>query len=201
VNDWEDASVGVCPRGTCLYVADIGDNKAVRDHVTVYRVAEPDPAAPATEAAEVFQATYPDGPQDAEALFVTSQGQMYIVTKGETGPVALYRFPADATGGRVRLERVRTLAIASGVKGPKVTDAEASPDGRWVALRTHDVVVLYRTPDLMASSGRETWHADLRPLHEPQGEGVAVSSAGDVYLVGESAGLGTFARLSCTLPR
>ena len=200
VDDWEDVSVGACPRGTCLYVADIGDNKAVRDHVTIYRVAEPEPKAPATEQVEVLQASYPDGPQDAEALFVNDQGQIYIITKGETGPIALYRFPENSPAAGGRLERVRTLAIATGVKGPKVTDAESSPDGKWVAVRTHDAVVFYRPADLASASGREAFHADVRSLREPQGEGVAIGSAGEVYLIGESGGVGTFARLSCTFP-
>ena len=36
VDDWEDIAVGPCPGGSCLYVADIGDNHARRSHVTIY---------------------------------------------------------------------------------------------------------------------------------------------------------------------
>jgi hypothetical protein len=41
--DWEDIAVGPGPaRGVSyLYVGDIGDNLSARDHLTVYRVAEP----------------------------------------------------------------------------------------------------------------------------------------------------------------
>lgn len=203
VQDWEDVSVGSCPKGSCLYIADIGDNSAHRDHVTIYRVAEPDAKARSTEAVEVFQASYPDGPHDAEALFVSPQGQLFIVTKGDGAPIALYRLPADLRAGvRARLERVGPLPMArTDGNRTRVTDAETSPDGRWVAVRTHETVLFYRTAELIAGPSRETFRADVSALREPQGEGVAMSSAGDVYLVGESAAVGTFARLSCTFGR
>jgi hypothetical protein len=41
VEDWEDIAAGACSQGSCLYVADIGDNDAKREHITVYRFPEP----------------------------------------------------------------------------------------------------------------------------------------------------------------
>ena len=43
--DWEDIALGPCPtrRGTCLYIADTGDNEMARKSVVIYAVAEPDP--------------------------------------------------------------------------------------------------------------------------------------------------------------
>src|SRR5690349_13051881 len=41
VNDWEDISAGACGARRCLYIADIGDNRASRTAVTLYRVPEP----------------------------------------------------------------------------------------------------------------------------------------------------------------
>ena len=42
--DWEDIAVGPGPRRdtSYLFIADIGQNGDLHDHVTVYRVAEPD---------------------------------------------------------------------------------------------------------------------------------------------------------------
>jgi hypothetical protein len=73
VEDWEDIAVGPCAQGSCLYIADVGDNSGNRDHVTVYRVPEPSPQDSSTAPAEVFRARYAGGAYDAEALFVTPE--------------------------------------------------------------------------------------------------------------------------------
>ena len=48
------------------------------------------------------------------------------------------------------------------------------------------------------------WHFDLSPFDETQGEGVAITNEGDVYLAGEGGGHGlpgTFTHLKCALPK
>jgi len=205
VDDWEDIAVGACPHSSCVYIADIGDNNKNRDHITVYRAPEPSAQDAATEPAEVFEAVYPDGAHDAEALFVTSDADVYIITKGDPGPVALYRFPRPlAPGKRLQLERVGTPMIDAKKVDAKdrPTAADASPDGRWVAVRTTHHVLFYRTADLIAGRSREAFRTDVSGLKEPRGEGITFAANGTVVLVGEGGGLsapGTFARLTCTL--
>ena len=107
VEDWEALAVGPCPAGSCLYVADIGDNDAERKRITIYRFQEPSRAEASVAVKDVFHATYPDGAHDAEALLVTPAGGLLIVTKGDTGAVALYRFPDELRPGAThQLERV-----------------------------------------------------------------------------------------------
>lgn len=72
VDDWEDITAGPCPGGSCLYIADIGDNGKGRRNITIYRVPEPQPGDGKTAPAGAFTARYPDGAHDAEALFDTS---------------------------------------------------------------------------------------------------------------------------------
>jgi hypothetical protein len=194
VTDWEDISAARCPSGDCLYIADIGDNKRIRRNVTIYRVAEPRPDAPETSAPDVFTAAYPDGPHDAEALFVINEG-LFIITKDVAG--ILYRLPQPLNGNSTAtLQRVGTLGLRH------VTDADASPDGRLVAVRTNDELVFYRAEDLV--SGQPHPRGDrisLRSLHEPQGEGVALGADGEVFLVSEGTGrAGRLEGLRCTLP-
>jgi hypothetical protein len=153
--------------------------------------------------AEAFHATYPDGPQDAEAFFVSNAG-LFIVTKGERGPVALYRFPSDLrAGATVRLQRVgRPLVAQKATAKNRVTGAASSPDGRWVALRTHDGIMFFRADRLVAGNWQNGGHVDLRALRERQGEGISIGADGTVYLVGEGGGnsrAGSLARLNCTL--
>jgi hypothetical protein len=207
VDDWEDIAVGPCPQGSCLYIGDIGDNSGKRDHIRVYRTLEPTTTDASTRPAEVFDAVYPDGSHDAEALFVTSDGDVYIITKGDPGPVALYRFPRPLEPGkRVRLERIGAPAInASKVDAKdRPTAADTSPDGRWVAVRTTHWLVIYPTADLIAGRWNEAFRTDLTSLREPRGEGVTFDGNAGVVLVGEGGGLsrpGTFARLTCAFER
>ena len=202
VDDWEDIAVAPCPQGSCVYIADIGDNKGSRDRITIYRVAEPSPDAPSTTPAEAFHAAYPDGPRDAEALFVTPSGDAFIISKGDPGPVALYRF-ALQSGSLSKLERVGEPL--SGRAGPKdrPTGAASSSDGETIALRSNAWVAFYSRAELISGRWREKLRFDLTGIGEPQGEGVAFGSDGSVYLVGESGGKshgGTLARLTCDLP-
>jgi hypothetical protein len=217
VDDWEDIAVGPCPQGSCVYVGDIGDNAGRRRHVTIYRVPEPSPQDSSTRSAEAFHATYPDGAHDAEALFVTATQEMFIITKGDPGPIALYRFPPPLrAGASVQLERVAApgpstlLRAGTTEKDAKVdaadrpTAADVSPDGQWVALRTTHRVVFFRAADLTSGQWRETFRTDVRSLREPRGEGITFGADGTVFLLGEGGGFsrpGTLARLACRLDR
>lgn len=204
VEDWEDVAEGPCPAGRCLYVGDIGDNQAARARITVYRVPMPAPGDAASRPAEAFHATYPDGPQDAEALFVTGDGGVFVVSKGETGPIAVYRFPREMTAGAVsRLERVRELAPAQSKRSDRITGAAASAEG-WVALRTLRSVSFYRAGNLASGAAAEALRFDLAPLKEDQGEAVAFGENGVVHLTSEGVKKkdpATLARLVCNLPR
>ncbi len=200
VDDWEAVTTAPCPQGSCLYIADIGDNQARRQRITIYRAVEPAATATATAPVEAFALVYPEGPQDAEALFATTDGTLYVVTKGEGAPVHVYRVPALETTAPLRLTRIATLTGSEAGKTSRVTDAAASPDGKWVVLRTNDRLVFYKTADLTAGQPGVPLEFDLRPLKESQGEGIAWSADGTLYLAGEAGGGGTFARVSCTLP-
>ena len=203
VVDWEAISAGACPTGSCLYVGDIGDNDATRDLITIYRLTEPGDTPSPTPAVDVFHARYPDGAHDAETLLVTPDGGLYIVTKGSTGPVALYRFPGEpGTDGRVvQLERIGGPRSSGLVKRDElVTDGAVSSDGARVVLRTHEALYFYRTAQLLAGDWSAAEIVNLKHVGEAQGEGVALGAENEIYLVGEGGGgsrPGTFARLTC----
>lgn len=204
--DWESVSAGPCASadGSCLYIADIGDNAARRREIVVYRVPEPAPGDQTTRGAEAFRASYPDGPRDAEALVVTADGGIFIITKGEAGPVAAYRFPQPLrAGATARLVHVQTL-VQKPRKKDWVTDADVSPDGRWMVLRTPESLLFYRVANPPNLAFADPLVVDIRSLREPQGEGVALADDGSVYVTGEGGGKrqpGTFARLKCQLPQ
>jgi hypothetical protein len=184
-------------------VADIGDNDAERPSITVYRIAEPAPNASASGPAEAIRLRYPDGSHDAEAMFILD-GSLHIVTKGESGPIAIYRAPsAAAPGAETTLERVRQLTGDKVGKPERITAADASPDGRWVVMRTLESASLYPAAQLAGSGELAPRRIDLKGLDEKQGEGIAFASDGSLVLTSEAGGKrspATFARLRCTLP-
>jgi hypothetical protein len=149
----------------------------------------------------VFHASYPDGPHDAETLLVSSSGQLFIVTKGETGPIALYRFPRElVSGGTVPLERVGAIKSGEVNASARITDGAVSPDGAWTVLRTTSTLMFYRSDEFLSGKWREVQRVDLAALKEPQGEGVALGTGGTVFVVGEGGGKdqpGTLARFTC----
>jgi hypothetical protein len=205
VADWEDIAAGPCPgSGRCLFVADIGDNSASRANITIYRFPEPGPRDAQSMPAEALTAAYPEGAQDAEALFVLGDGSVYIVTKGETGPVAIYRLPSTARQGTVaRLELVAQLNADDVRRRDRITGAAAWPDGNWLALRTLNAVSFYRTGDLATGRLGAPLTYSVSALQEPQGEAVEFGRDGVIHLSsegGRKAVPATLARLTCTLP-
>jgi hypothetical protein len=199
VDDWEAIAVGACDGGSCIYIGDIGDNDAKRKRITVYRVPEPQQASGATAMSDVFHATYPDGAHDAETLLV-ADGRLYVVTKGETGPIALYRFPQPLTAGTtMRLERVGEPVLPPG-SDSWITDGAVSSDGQWIVLRSLSKLTFYRASDLLAGQWRAASTVAVTPLKEPQGEGVELLADDTVLLAGEGGGKkapGTFVRFAC----
>jgi len=208
VNNWEDVSVAPCAGDSCLYIADTGNGGGTqRNDVVIYRTREPGASDTKSAPVEIYNAAYPaDEDHEAEALFV-ADGQLYLVTKGH--PSLVFRFPRRMEAGtlatlervgEVPTERFQQTTIR---RQTRITDAESSPDGKWVAMRTNKALLLYRAADIVASRFDMFWHLDLSALDEPQGEGVAMTNDGDVYLASEGGGRGLpglLAHLKCALP-
>jgi hypothetical protein len=202
VEDWEAVAVGPCPTGSCIYVADIGDNDAQRKRITIYRLPDPSGAETSAPVKDVFHATYPDGAHDAETLLITPAGDLLIVTKGDTGAVALYRFPRELRPGAThQLERVgKPRGPGKPGNSERITDGAVSADGQWVVLRTGQSLTFHRTSELIAGNWSEVRRVDLEAVGETQGEGVALGADHTVFLAGEGGGKsqpGTFARFTC----
>lgn len=164
--DWEDISAARCPAGDCLYIADIGDNQRTRASVQIYRVPEPAPGDTETQPPDVFNASYSDGPHNAEAMFVVDD-HAFIITRDRTAGVYRAALPSSG-GGEVSFRLLARLGLEA------VTDAEASRDGSSVVVRTSDEAVLYRTADLLRGQSTPFFRIRIDGLRELQGEGVAL---------------------------
>lgn len=180
--DWEDIARG--PDGT-VWVGDIGDNRRVREEVTLHVVREPAQLRDATLVPTTRRLRYPDGAQDAEALLVHPRtGEAWLVTREVTGSARVYAVPASGPGGAVaELRRVADLRLPIPAALGGVTGGDISPDGRRVVLRTYSAAYEWSLDGDLASA--LTGQPQVIALPEQQqGESVAYTRSGDALLVG-----------------
>lgn len=186
--DWEDVAVAACEPGSddhCLFIAETGDNNARYPHVAVYRIPEPDPTAADTVSApsDIFRFTYPDGPRDAEGLFVTTAG-IHIVTKGRTGAIELFRLPAPYPSGTATIQLVQRLAPPPTSMSAQATAAAVDTDEQIVLIRTYVGLRFFQIEaDTLRPHGRA---ADGVAPGQLQGEGTDFTTDGRIVLTSEA---------------
>jgi hypothetical protein len=208
--DWEDLGAGPCPSvaSRCLYAADIGDNGRSRDHILIYRLAEPEPPSAASDTLrEVpFESAtslrYPDHPHDAEAIVVDASDRIFIITKEIFGRPRMFQVPPRAAPQRPgeldTLRFVGVLDIAPNLARLRVvTGAAVSPDGDVLAVRTYSSLHFFRLRGDSLPSPLTPPEGLTIPFVEPQGEGVAFLSPDLLVLTSERGGAdhATIARL------
>ena len=183
--DWEDIEVARCGQRSCLYIGDVGDNRGDRATRAVYRVIEPAIDDSLASRPERFGFRMAGKSHDTEALFVMPDGGMYVISKGRSGPVTLYRFP-DSTqpDGDAELRELMTFTSGLVQLPDMVTGAGATQSGEFVAVRTYSSFQLYRL------NGMQLMPAYPQPFsvesaREQQGEGIDVRDDGVVFLVSE----------------
>jgi hypothetical protein len=198
--DWEDMARGPDEQGrSSLWLGDIGDNNARRDHgLLVHRVREPEPTdreRVTTEDPTSFRLRYEDGPGDAEALLVhPTTGRLYVVTKPLAGGAKVYAAPERLDpDGPNQLSLIADVALTTtGTEGGPgigglaqllVTAGDIAPDGSRIGLRTY--TDLYEWPlagdDVAAAFDAEP---TVTPLpHTRQGEGLAYTADSSAVLL------------------
>jgi hypothetical protein len=183
VTDVEAMAAG--PGGS-VWMGDIGDNDAAREHVSVYRL-PPLRDGEHTVDAQRYDLRYPDGPTNAETLLVNPRdGRLLIVSKGLFGG-RIYEAPTPLSADRVNL--LRPVGHAAGL----VTDGSFFPDGRHVVLRTYGAATVYDTA---------TWqsHAGMRLPDQQQGEGITVVDGGRRVLVSSEGAQSPVLSVALTKP-
>lgn len=181
--DWEDIARGPGPASgaSYLYVADIGDNAARRNSVTVYRIREPliDTAQRGTritipaDSVERLTLRYPDGARDAEALLVDPRtGDMVIVTKRESR-CRVYSVAAPHAGGSDR-----TMRFEGELPLQLVTGGDVSPNGSTIILKNYLYVRAW-TRSSESSLGASLTGAGAPLPYMPEGQGEAIGFSAD----------------------
>ena len=195
--DWEAISAGPCTNAPpvpdasayvarCLYIGDVGDNDATHSSLKVYQLREPRAqSADFTGAipARALTFTYDNGKHDVEAMFVTSDGSINLVTKRplrtatlRLRPALVFRIGSKAwsrsESAVARL--VDSLPIIPGSALQRtITDASISTDGRWLAARTYRQLYIMRVDSAThAISQQKPRVCNIFDLNELQGEGM-----------------------------
>lgn len=179
------ADLGPAGRGL-LWLADVGDNRGVRESVVLRLIREPSTVASANRTPVSVRVRYPDGPHDVETIISTPDGRLLLVSKQLFGAV-VYQVPAAAVAAAVAGRSTSTPVIAvpvAGVAQSLVTDGAGLPDGR-IVLRSYDGAAIYPAPPLEPTAGEQ-----LEPLQQvvlpaqPQGETITVVDDGSALIVG-----------------
>lgn len=204
--DWEDLATGPDARGVpSIWLADIGDNDAVRSEIGIYRVDEPlvagtgsGTATITTTRPEHWRLRYPDGAHDAESLIADPVShRLYVLTKALLGRSELFAVPATPDPARVQtLAKVGsvTFSFTGTPGGPNAigqltaTGASMSPDGRLLAIRTYTDAYLWRVSTAGVAAAVRTAPVRMALPAQPQGEGIAI---GGGRLLIDSEGAGT----------
>jgi hypothetical protein len=199
--DWEDIARGPCPSGTCLYLADIGDNLEKRTSYTIYRVPEPTAIADGSAAAERLDFTYPDGSHNAETLLVhPTTGVLTIVTKVFVGESSIYESP-----GPFAPSATVVLKDAGGVKPPSgtvlYTGGDVHPSAHGVLLRTYSSLWYYpMAPGATVASALAGTPCPVPVANEGQGEAVGFLADGQGYVTISEGAHAKVNRASCSGP-
>jgi hypothetical protein len=200
-------SVAPRRRPVLRLIGDIGDNLSGRDHLTVYRVAEPKAPFAATgtlTGAATISLRYPDHPVDAESMFVDPRtGDLFLIDKEYLSRVGrVFRAPKRSLvyGADITLEDVAsftltpdTTLLPTGIAklpGTIITGADVLPDGSTVLVRTYRRVLAFSRPrgkPLAAAFSRPP--CDAPQIDERQGEAVGFAANGGSYFtISEGAG-------------
>ncbi len=191
--DWEDIEIGPGPdeNETYLYLADIGDNKAKRPQVQIYRFAEPvfeeahrGKLTELEPEKEAIRLKYPDGARDAETLLLDPRTRdIYVVSKRELR-VGIYIAPyPQNTEEATELRKLGNIPVMF------ATGGNISADGQNILVRTyHHIYNWQRKNDepLWETFQRQPERLPYDPM-EAQGEAICWDDEGGYYTLSEHA--------------
>jgi len=172
--DWEDMAIysDAQKEQTTIFIADIGDNFAIRDHIKVYTVEEPDWKVnkdSTIKIKETYLFKYEDGPRDAETLLVDPvTSELIVITKREDN-VRIYQAPSPLVQSDTLF-----LKFKGSLPFQNITAGDISVSGDEILLKSY--LAIFYWPRKVSSSVIETLLSDHEILQyrpEPQGESIA----------------------------
>ena len=189
VIDCEDIALLYDAKGKSkIFVGDIGDNNAKRDHISIFVFDEPNVNLISKKEIKIndvkeLKFKYPDGPRDAECLLVDERDQkIYIVSKREDS-VGVYSAPLKSAPGKVITLKKESILFFDAPSGAKwVTAGDVARNGKEVVIKTYiniyywDRLVGETIPQCLARP-----YIGLPYKPEVQGEAVGLTRSGRYY--------------------
>ena len=167
--DWEDIASFTYNGKAYLAVADIGDNDAKHDNVTVYIVEEPATSDTTIDIAWRIDFSYPNGALDAESLAVDATGEEIYVLSKRTVPAVLYKLPLATTAQEVVIAtRVAELDSLPQPSKRELRDAAGSgwgwqPTGMDFAADGRSALILtYAGVNYFSRGQQQSWSEALQ---------------------------------------
>ena len=175
--DWED----IARHGTDLYIADMGDNDAKREYITIYKIKEPQWDSLQTQLTldsfEQMSLQYAEGARDAESLlFDHRTEELIIVTKREKN-CHVYAFPFEPNIDPISITSKGTLPATL------FTAGDIHPSTGEILLKNYKKIYYWGASEkpavLRIAEGPDY---TLPYKEEPQGEAIAWTDEGFVTL-------------------
>ncbi len=161
--DYEDIAIG---KGQ-IFLADIGDNEAIRDYLTVYHFPEPDHSVTEINNIQKIQYTYPEGARDAETLLYDPvSDSLFVLSKREKN-VSLFSLPTEAKQPIVANYQL-TIPYRN------FTSGDISPSGTEIIVKTYEIILYWKrdsSQTVAEAMAQEPIFLPYTP--EPQGESLA----------------------------
>lgn len=188
--DWEGIALDASGR---LIVADFGNNTNARRDLAIYFLQEPEPDAARTSVDLRVPFEYPDqdawpsGPDrfnyDAEGIFTVGE-EVYILTKHRSDTMTtLYRLDHREPQER----RSLTMLGRFDVRG-RVTAADASDDGRTLAVLTYDRLWLFERDSLTTPFFEARSSSRSYVLHNGESDSESICfETDDILLIADEA--------------
>ena len=184
--DWEDIAIGPGGNGEghILYVADIGDNRAVHSSSFIYAFPEPIFDLGSAElylpvaSFSTFEYVYPDGARDAETLLVDPANNDFMIVSKREENVFLYHWPSPRqTNEPFVVQKITSLPFWMIVGG------DISENGRELLLKDYESVFYWKndatTPWVEALKSNP--HR-LPYIPEPQGEAIGFTAKANGFV-------------------
>jgi hypothetical protein len=169
-NDWED--IALDDKGN-LIIADLGNNNGRRKQLMLHLVSEPKPGAVSVRPTRTLRVHYEDQKGDSpdydcEAVF-SAAGRIYFLTKHRSDKrTRLYRLAGESTTRSNPLRLVGSFDV-----GGMVTAADASPDGKLVAVLTYTTLWVFSYDRASGSIFTKSESVRRTPIFAWQAEAVA----------------------------